>query len=84
MAELTSMRNIGKEMEKKLKSIDICSAEDLIQTGSEEAFLRLTMKYSNLCLVHLYALQGAIDGIEYNQLPDKVKGDLKRFRDSLK
>ena len=38
MAELTSMRNIGKIMEEKLKAVDICSAEELRQTGSKEAF----------------------------------------------
>lgn len=84
MAELTSMQNIGKEMEKKLKSINICTAEELIQTGSEEAFLRLKMRFPNVCLVHLYTLQGAIDNMEYNQLPDEVKRDLKNFSDGLK
>ena len=32
MAELTSMRNIGKTMEEKLKAVDICTAEELRQT----------------------------------------------------
>ena len=27
MAELTSMRNIGKTMEEKLKAVDICKAD---------------------------------------------------------
>lgn len=84
MAELTSMRNIGNEIEKKLKSIGIFSAEDLMLTGSKEAFFRLKMRFPNVCLVHLYTLQGAIDDIEYNQLPDNIKQDLKRFCDDLK
>lgn len=78
------MQNIGTEMEKKLESIGICSAEELIQTGSKEAFVRLKMRFSNVCLVHLYTLQGAIDNIAYNQLPDEIKQDLKRFSDTLK
>lgn len=84
MAELSSMRNIGNEIEKKLKSVGICSAEELLQTGSKEAFVRLKMQYSNVCLVHLYTLQGAIDDVEYNQLPDAIKQDLKKFSDALK
>ena len=56
MAELTSMRNIGKTMEEKLKAVDICTAEELRQTGSKEAFLRLKLRYPNVCLVHLYTL----------------------------
>lgn len=84
MTELGSMINIGKEIEKKLKSVDICSAEELVHTGSKEAFFRLKMKNSNICLVHLYTLQGAIDHIQYNLLPAEVKCDLKAFSDSLK
>ena len=78
------MRNIGKEIEKKLKNVGICSAEELAQAGSKEAFFRLKMRYPNVCLVHLYTLQGAIDNVEYNSLPDEVKRDLKSFSDSLK
>ncbi|WNX85962.1 TfoX/Sxy family DNA transformation protein [Agathobaculum sp. NTUH-O15-33] len=83
MAKLASMRNIGKEMERKLEAIGIGSAEELIQTGSKEAFLRLKVRFPHVCLVHLYTLQGAIDGIEYNRLTDAVKRDLKRFSDGL-
>ena len=78
------MRNIGKEIEKKLKSIEICSAEELKRAGSKEAFFRLKTRYPNVCLVHLYTLQGAIDDIEYNQLSEETKRDLKEFSDKLK
>lgn len=84
MAELSSMTNIGKEIEKKLISVGIGSAEELTKLGSKEAFLRLKTRYPNVCLVHLYTLQGAIDGTEYNRLPDEVKRDLKSFSDELK
>lgn len=84
MSELSSMMNIGTEMEKKLKSIGINSAEELIKAGSKEAFFRLKLHYPNVCLVHLYTLQGAIDNIEYNRLTEDIKADLKNFSDSLK
>ncbi len=84
MAELSSMCNIGKEIEKKLKAVGITSAEELIEVGSKGAFIRLKMRYPNVCLVHLYTLQGAIDGVEYNRLTDEVKRDLKCFSDELK
>ena len=71
-------------MEKKLKSIGIGSAEELIQTGSREAFFRLKMRFPNVCLVHLYTLEGAITHTDYNQLPEKVRRDLKSFSDGLK
>ena len=84
MAELTSLRNIGKELEKKLKLADIPTAEALKKVGSKEAFVKLKLRDPYVCLVHLYALEGAISDTEYNQLPEDVKRDLKDFSDKLK
>ena len=67
MSELTAMINIGKEMEKKLKSVGIESSDKLIEIGAKEAFLKLKQKYPNVCLVHLYTLEGAIHDTEYNR-----------------
>lgn len=83
MAELTSLKNIGKEMERKLKAVDVNSAEELKRIGGEEAFFRLKIRFPEVCLVHLYALQGAIDDIEFNLLPDEIKQRLKSFSDKL-
>jgi len=84
MAELTSLRNIGKEMERKLKTVDISTTEELKQVGSEEAFMKLKFHYPNVCLVHLQTLEGAVSDTEYNQLPEEVKKRLKNFSDNLK
>jgi len=84
LAELTSLKNIGKEIDKKLKSVDISTAEELKKVGSKEAFYRLKLHYPNVCLVYLYTLEGAISDIEYNKLPEDVKQSLKNYSDSLK
>ena len=84
MTELNSMENIGREMAKKLTSVGIDSAEKLIQTGAKQAFIKLKAAYPQVCLVHLYALEGAVTGQEYNQLPEETKRDLKAFSDFLK
>lgn len=84
MAELSSLRNIGKELERKLKEVGICSAEELNSVGSKMAFARLKMRFPQVCLVHLYSLQGAIDDVDFNMLSENVKTDLKVFSDSLK
>ena len=84
MSELTSLRNIGKELEKKLKAVDITTAEELKKVGSEEAFVRLKLRDPQVCLVHLYALEGAIADTEYNQLQDDVKQRLKAISDRFK
>ena len=84
MSELTSMMNIGKEMERKLTSVGIDSMEKLIELGSKEAFMKLKQTYPNVCLVHLYTLEGAIHNIEYNCLSEDKKKELKEFSDFLK
>ena len=84
MAELTSMMNIGKEMERKLMSVGIVSSEGLIEAGAKDAFLKLKQKYPNVCLVHLYTLEGAIQNIEFNSLSEDKKKELKEFSDFLK
>jgi len=84
MGELTALRNIGKEIEKKLNFVDITTAGELKKAGSEEAFARLKLHYPEVCLVHLYTLEGAVSDMEYNQLPEDVKQRLKNFSDSLK
>lgn len=84
MAELTSMMNLGKEMERKLKSVGIGSCEELMAAGSKEAYRRLKTLYPNVCLVHLYCLEGAIYQTEYNCLSKEMKQELRLFSDSLK
>ncbi len=84
MTELSSLRNIGKETERKLKTIGINSAEELKEIGSKDTWIRLKLKYPEICLVHLYTLEGAISDIEYNQLSEETKRDLKAFTDQWK
>ncbi len=84
MSELTSMVNICTEIAKKLNSVGIDSAEKLIELGSKQAFLKLKELYPQICLVHLYTLEGAINNIEFNCLSEDKKKELKEFNDFLK
>lgn len=84
MADLAEMRNIGREMERKLRAVGIDTAEELEKQGAKQAFFRLKAAYPNVCLVHLYALEGAIQDREYNQLPEDTKKELKAFSDLLR
>jgi len=83
MAELTSMRNIGQTMAKKLTVAGIKTPEELRDAGSKDAFFRIKTLYPEVCLVHLYALEGAITDTDYNQLTEAVKKDLKSFSDRM-
>lgn len=83
MAALTSMMNLGREMERKLRSVGIASAEELMAVGAKESYRRLKTLYPNVCLVHLYCLEGAIQQTEYNCLSREKRAELKKFSDSL-
>ena len=84
MAELRSLMNIGSEMEKKLTTVGITTAEELKAVGSKEAFMKLRALHPRVCLVHLYTLEGAVSDLPYNQLPEDVKQILKDYVDSFK
>ena len=83
MAELTSMRNIGREMARKLTAAGIGSPEELARAGSKQAYFQLKALYPQVCLVHLYALEGAVRDVDFNCLPEDTKADLKAFSDYL-
>lgn len=81
---LTGLKSIGKEMEKKLNEIGVYTQEDLIEIGSKEAFFRIKELHPEVCLVHLYTLEGAATDTEYNMLSEETKKDLKAFSDLFK
>lgn len=84
MPELTEMRNIGREMARKLESVGIDSAEKLMEVSAKQAFFKLKEAYPNVCLVHLYALEGAVRDTGYDQLSEDTKKELKAFSDFLR
>lgn len=84
MSELTSMMNIGDEMARKLTAVGVNSPEKLMELGAKQAFVRLKALYPQVCLVHLYALEGAIHNMEFNCLSEEKKRELKEFSDDLK
>lgn len=84
MAELTAMVNIGREMAEKLTAVGIDSSERLIEEGAKQAFLKLKGRFPQVCLVHLYTLEGAVQNIEFNRLSEDTKKELREFSDSLK
>ncbi|MCH5285922.1 MAG: TfoX/Sxy family DNA transformation protein [Christensenellaceae bacterium] len=78
MSSLASM-GFGKTMERKLLSVGIRSAEELRQMGSRQAAFRLKEQYPNTCVVILYYLEAAIQGVEISRLNDACKAELKAY-----
>ena len=84
MSELTAMLNIGRVMARILTAVGIDSPGKLRQVGSKQAYFRIKEVFPNVCLVHLYALEGAVTDRDYNRLPEERKKDLKQFSDVLR
>ncbi len=79
MGKLSKLPNIGATCEKRLFSVGIDNIETLKKTGSKETFIKLFMNEGDTCLCTLYALEGAIQGIRWHNLPNETKDDLKKF-----
>lgn len=78
MASVTTL-GLGRTMEKKLHSVGIHSAEELKDVGSRQAVFRLKEHYPNTCVVILYHLEAAIQGVEIKGLDEKCKLELKEW-----
>lgn len=80
MKKLTNLPNIGKTLADKLNMIGIKNEQDLKQTGSENALIKIsTIENSGACINMLYALEGAIQGIRWHGLDSERKNELKEF-----
>lgn len=78
MAALETL-GFGKAMVRKLQSVGIHSAEELVALGSKEAMFRLKARYPETCVVILYYLEAAIRGLEIKQLDASSKAELKAY-----
>lgn len=78
-SDLINQINIGKDTENKLIQAGIDSFAKLKAIGSEQAFLRLQTFDPGACIDLLYGLEGAIQGIKWNELPKDKKQALLQF-----
>ena len=79
MIELSKIINIGKELEKQLNEVGIKTLDELKNTGSKNAWLKIRHIDSSACYNSLCALEGAIQGIRWHNLFEKDKKELKEF-----
>lgn len=79
MGKLSDLPNIGKEVERQLNEVGIMTKEDLENTGSTEAWLKIQAIDPSACIHRLMALEGAIQGIKKTELSEKDKKYLKDF-----
>lgn len=79
MGELSELPNIGKTVEEQLHQAGIETTKQLRETGSREAWLKIKANDPSACYNRLCALEGAIQGIRWHDLPEDDKRSLKEF-----
>ncbi len=79
MKTLTLLPNIGKTLEDKLNNVGVHTPDDLKKIGSENALIKIRTVDQSACFNMLCALEGAIQGIRWHNLPDERKEELKEF-----
>jgi DNA transformation protein and related proteins len=79
MQTLSDLPNLGPVVVKKLEQVGIKTIADLQQSGSERAWLMIRAIDPSACINMLMALEGAIQGVRWHNLPLEKKDELKVF-----
>jgi len=79
MEDLTKLPNIGPVLAEKLNKIGVTAYDDLAAMGSVEALIRIGQTDITAFANMLYALEGAILGVRWHDIPkehrEKVKNE---------
>lgn len=84
MGQLANLPNIGRVVEEQLNKVGIETAEQLVQTGAENAWLKIQEIDSSACIHRLLALEGAIRGVKKTDISAERRTELKEFYNSHK
>ena len=79
MGELSKLPNIAAKLEGQLAQVGISTIDELKNTGSREAWLRILAIDPSACIMRLSALEGAIQGVRWHYLDEETKKSLKTF-----
>ena len=79
MGELSKLPNIGKLLEDQLNEVGIKTADELIDIGSREAWLKIRAIDESACINRLMAIEDAIQNIRWHDLSENDKKNLKDF-----
>jgi DNA transformation protein len=72
-SELLQLKNLGMASVNILHAVGINTYADLRRIGAVEAYLRIKARDINVSKVMLYALQGALLNVHWNDLAPEMK-----------
>lgn len=82
-SELLELKNLGMASVNILQAIGVNSYEDLAEMGPVQAYCRIKTRGIHVSKVMLYALQGALMDIHWNDLAPEMKAQLVEEADSI-
>lgn len=77
--ELSGLVNIGDVLEEQLITVGIKTYDDLKRVGAKQAWLKIQEIDKSACINRLYALEGAILGVNKNLMSIEKKVELREF-----
>jgi DNA transformation protein len=81
--ELLELKNLGKTSAQWLHASGIHSASDLQRLGAVDAYRAVKARGFGASKVLLYAIEGALMDVNWNQLPAEHKARLNDLLDAL-
>ena len=85
VSQLARLANLGPKSEQWLNAIGVYTRRDLVKLGAVNAYRLLKGQGYNATLNLVYAIEGALRGMEWNRLPPALKTELRRrAADALK
>lgn len=80
MSGLEKLPNLGAVMVRKLKEAGIETPEQLRAMGAKQAWRQIrALADPGICLSALQALEGAVRGVRWHDLPPEAKQEMKAF-----
>ncbi len=78
LSTLSDLKNIGSKSEQWLNDFDIYTKEDIEEYGPVLIYKILRDNGYPVSKILVYALQGAIMNIHWNELPPEIKKEIDR------
>jgi len=77
LSKLSHLKNIGPKSEMWLNDFDIYTKEDIERYGPVTLYHILKSNGYDVNMIFVYALQGALMNLHWNELPKEIKDNLK-------
>lgn len=82
-SELLGLKNLGMASVNILRAVGVNNYHDLAEFGAVETYCRIKARGIHVSKVMLYALQGALLNVHWNDLAPELKAQLVEEAESL-